>query len=97
MPTILIAVHEPHEPETPSDAPKEQLGRVAPDLSSAEKGPGIWDQEGCNTQGTTGNQPPEKPAEYMSENDPACEDAHETLQSGGSVSALALQHSLTVY
>lgn len=93
---ILIAVHQPREPKVPSDVPKEQLGRIAPDLSSAAgREPDVRDQQESKAQGTAGNQ--EKPAEYVSEGDPVCEGAHEPVQSGGSVGALVFHHLLTTY
>jgi hypothetical protein len=84
MLAILIATHGIPERKVPSDAPKEQLSRIAPDISSnAGEELVVQDQE-CEDQGTVANRRTESLAEHISESYTAGEDAHETAQSGGS-------------
>lgn len=79
MPIILIAMHELREQ---NDTPKEQLGYIPPDLSSAAgREPDVQDREECKVQETLLNHPPEVPVEHTPDNDFVGEDAHETAHS----------------
>ena len=77
MLTISIAVHGLRERRALSDAPKEQIGCIAPDLSTARKEPGVLDPGELEVQGMA--QP-----EVMQEGDLVGEDAQRTAQSSGS-------------
>ena len=85
MSAILIAAHEPREHKTPSDAPKEQPGHIAIDLSSTPgREPDVQDLRESEGQGTVAGLQHDAPAEQMPEGDPVGEGAHEPAQSGGS-------------
>lgn len=83
MPTILTAVHEPHEQNSSLDAPEEQLGHIPPDPSStAGAEPGVRDQEESKDQGKAVQQPLEVLAESASEGDRVGEGAYGGVPSG---------------
>jgi hypothetical protein len=76
--TILLAEHRLHEHKVPSDAPNDQLGHTAPDISLSVD---VRDHE-RKGQGTVLNRPPEPPVENTSDGDPVGEGACEVVRPG---------------
>ena len=79
-----MAVPELRGRESTTDAPKEQISHIAPDLLTAEGEPGVQDKEESIGQGTTTEQPPEVIVKYTSEGDHVGQGARDTVKLGRS-------------
>ena len=84
MTIILIAVRVQRERKVISEAPKEQLDDIVPDLSAAEGEPGVQDQEELKGQRTVTEAQPGVLVENPSEVDHVGQDRHDTAQPGRS-------------
>ena len=94
MPTILIAVYEPHERK---DAPNEHLGHIDPDPSTVRREPLVRDKDRSEGQGTVAEQPPEVFGEHTLERERVDQGASDTAQLGGSSGERLCLISVLVY